>query len=759
MATLRTEVKTPPHLVKRMLMRIAIDNPTIRGLPDELLEQIVTHARNTGNKLATQNQTKWSLLKTSPAYTPPATGACPLMGIPSELRRQIFAESLPARDIACHPKCDDEKQDREHHVQPHKDCLPKLKPNPTANLMVLNKQICSEIAEVIYEERCFVIHVHEGLRKGGIEFLHAGRQPLQYQDCIDDQRFWKFKKGDDFSFRRLKKIRVQIHPAQKDISRHTAINTYFINLALCRLLDRSGEKKSRITSLTIEFVSPQDAGDRNGCVAIQRAEQYWWDPDKRQPRETSVHRLPNIELVLRPFAILTGCHSVSINLPGNLSNNVRLATFVSELQRSMTSKLGTLFSDDDLEMKIESARSAMEEYVNYTLHGTKYHDVEKMTEDEIRDPAQYNPADFDHDDDYVLPSRKHDLSPLSKEHPSDSRLRKRKLAGWQKLEDGFEESGWDFTAYEQGKPRARKDVVKESAAMAKDLEGRQLQEAINASLEREVHRFEGRDAWGQIRAPAFGCDTPPYAQHKSVLNRDHPRRLRSATQGVPSLAEEPLISNNVSSFHGTGRTLESPAPHSRAARTLMTDLGSARRTTAAQATRERWGTHLHNHGRPAASASSSRTGRNLLRDLSPSATPDGTLALWNRFKSNYDLSTSRTAGTNGQASLNPRASSFVPTLSTVYTPWATPTRSSSLAGPHAMGTIGHNYAAPNPSSASYFPSPNNESSVTSNPLRDDLGPEGAAQQYLATNNRARDSSQVRRTFGDSDEEWLFGDGQ
>ena len=69
--------------------------------------------------------------------------------------------------------------------------------------MVLNKQICDEISEVLYEERIFVIHVHEGLHKGGIELLETGRQPLQFR-TEDDTRFWKFSKDEQFGFDRLK---------------------------------------------------------------------------------------------------------------------------------------------------------------------------------------------------------------------------------------------------------------------------------------------------------------------------------------------------------------------------------------------------------------------------------------------------------------------------------------------------------------------------------------------------------------------------
>jgi hypothetical protein len=43
--------------------------------------------------------------------------------------------------------------------------------------------------------------------------------------------------------------------------------------------------------------------------------------------------------------------------------------------------------DDDLEMKIESARWRMEDYVNFTLHGTKHHKVDSLRDGDIQEPV------------------------------------------------------------------------------------------------------------------------------------------------------------------------------------------------------------------------------------------------------------------------------------------------------------------------------------------------------------------------------------
>ena len=182
----------PRWSLKRMLSRIPIDNPNTSPLPYEIWQQIIDDA--TGDHRAL-NLMSWTpplpVLGTS-ASVPPRNGASPFMNLPTELRRAIFAETLPACHFAHHPKCDDDEAASQKEKKKKGKGPPR---NATFDLMILSKKICGEITEVMYEERFFVIHVHEGLRKGGIEFLQAGRQPLQYQDCIYDTRIQEVLQG------------------------------------------------------------------------------------------------------------------------------------------------------------------------------------------------------------------------------------------------------------------------------------------------------------------------------------------------------------------------------------------------------------------------------------------------------------------------------------------------------------------------------------------------------------------------------------
>jgi hypothetical protein len=243
--------------------------------------------------------------------------------------------------------------------------------------------------------------------------------------------------------------------------------------------------------------------DQQGRLAIQRAEQYWWDPDKKRPRESSIHGLPNIELVLRPFANLTACHKVNIEMPPNLAFHPRIAAFVQDLKASMTSRsrFSTMFADDDLEMKIESARWAMEDYVNFTLHGTKHHKVDNLRDDEVQEPGP-DVMDLDSDDEEgAIPGVKklkrvqikRRLSPASQTTSPGSDSKKsrteEKIVEWQAYAAGSgdqsSEPSPSFYSLEDDEALARalyESQRMEDATSGNDAEDRQLQVAIAASM-------------------------------------------------------------------------------------------------------------------------------------------------------------------------------------------------------------------------------------------------------------------------------------
>ncbi|RMZ20312.1 hypothetical protein D0859_15684 [Hortaea werneckii] len=399
-----------------------------------------------------------------PAQTPPPDGKCPFMTLPTELRRAIFADSLPARDVAIPVRCEDDdhgahKQnskknnhagegDRTHSPvsstatsssssssspsSPSSPAGPSATPvkvNRTADLMTLNRRLCAEITEVLYTEREFVVHVREGFHSGGIEFLTSGRQPLQFyclpssdDDGADDgcggrgggpggggrmkdPRFGgKFHSGAPFGLDRVKKVRVEILPPplpsfssgkeEEANGRMVSMNTYFMVLALVRLLERAEGpgRDSRITRLRVVFAdrcrrrrgrndddnsNPTSTSPSTSNPASSASESsWWWDPHRSRPRETTFHGTSNLQLILLPFSRLRA-HQVEILLPPScatqLASDPPTRSFLRRLEGKITGPsssssssatgLDDLLDDGKVLSNLETARFAYEAFV------------------------------------------------------------------------------------------------------------------------------------------------------------------------------------------------------------------------------------------------------------------------------------------------------------------------------------------------------------------------------------------------------------
>ena len=178
------------------------------------------------------------------------------------------------------------------------------------------------------------------------------------------------------------------------------MNTYFMVQALCRLLERGPKEQDRLVSLTITFPRAESNVDGVGRHNIMSNKHYWWDPTTQQPRTSSLHGLPDIELVLHPFARLTRVHNVNIVLPTEIMDHDPTKNFVDRLIASMTSStsLPTLLLSDDQEKFISSMRQEVEDYIFAQKYGKTLQNVEKFGESDMEVDGAFE-GDFGSDDD------------------------------------------------------------------------------------------------------------------------------------------------------------------------------------------------------------------------------------------------------------------------------------------------------------------------------------------------------------------------
>lgn len=327
------------------------------------------------------------------AFIPPANGNSPFNDLPHEIREKILMKLLPSSNAVVHPGC----LDHAHHpatiaMLGHLDGKRKRK-TPSSNfvsdLMTVDRALARTLRTIFYHQRVFVVHLHEGLGdEGGVEFQNAGRQPLHFMDHKQDPRFRKFEEDNEFGFKSVRKAVIQIRQGfVRDNRRLIALNTYYSNLALARLLEKKSDtRKDRITCIEIQF----PAG---------KLKDYWWDPVKKQPVTSFDQNLSNIELALFPWFQLSGCHNVQITLPDGVDSHAPTVKFAGLVETSMKQTevdAARLLDFDRFEYTMECTRDAWEEYAFSQAYGGSNNNngPGKLTaEDMMEEPSLYDGDD------------------------------------------------------------------------------------------------------------------------------------------------------------------------------------------------------------------------------------------------------------------------------------------------------------------------------------------------------------------------------
>ena len=339
-------------------------------LPPDWLPRLRTIRKSRGH----QHRRIFEPMFQAPPATPPvpattttmalqqSTGRVPeFMTLPCELRRMILGMLLPSIQSTCRPRCAQGK------ARPPTVDRPSTNFAHVTDLMTVNKALCREVAQMLYGERCFAVHVHGDTRDGGVEFLDSGSQPLHYQADTGDSRFLRFGRDDEYGFHRVRKLDVHIFRPSRTSSRCAVIKIYYMNLALCRLLKRSCGSHGAMTRVCIQFVDgPARRPPDNGGGPTVECE--WRNRHSGGPLETVIHGICDVDLVLRPFAQLTRCGSVRITLPRSVETDGGLLERVTEMRRGMEGKAGGLY-DDALEERVERVRAAADDFMSNTLYG------------------------------------------------------------------------------------------------------------------------------------------------------------------------------------------------------------------------------------------------------------------------------------------------------------------------------------------------------------------------------------------------------
>lgn len=389
----------------------------LERLPNEIVDRIAGYI-TAPEVTATTSMITVATMNPS---VPPADGSSPLLGLPRELRRAIFAYVLPPKNKIVEPYDKLTKPQAAsdaapiapvapaapvphaaHGAQPArrrptKKKLVNAEAEPTlavGDALVLCKSIAAEILVALYEERTFALNVYDGIRDGGIEFLNSGRQRLQYREHFTFVRFKRFEGPDDpFGFSRIKRLLIRVYPAteagkQHKSSRHDAVHTNFMLRALVNLLQQNG---SGLNQLHIRFVEPQNTSWRP---------HPWQNTSNFSVRSSSIHGISTVEVILRGLLELRQVQTAVCELPPGLYRDTALAAFVDRLQGVITCKLHPSTIDDEITRMVEGARDMLDNWIHLTMFSTKAsRAMTGLTEVDFMDVDNADAFDYSPDED------------------------------------------------------------------------------------------------------------------------------------------------------------------------------------------------------------------------------------------------------------------------------------------------------------------------------------------------------------------------
>ena len=386
---------------------MSVTPPSISDMLERLPDEIIDHI---GDYVTTPEATEMTSMTMDASLDPsipPADGSSPLLGLPRELRRAIFAYVLPPKDKIVEPYdkltkpeavpdaapvapvvlaapiphpapvfgiivqthaqwLQSQQQTRRRPAKKNRKPVKVELTLAVGDALVLCKSIAAEILITLYEERTFALNVYDGIRDGGIEFLNSGRQRLQYREHFTFVRFKRFEGPDDpFSFSRIKRLLIRVYPAteagrQHKSSRHDAVHTHFMLRALVNLLKQNGEHG--LNQLCIRFVEPQNTS---------WSPHPWQNTSNFSVRSSSIHGISTVEVILRGLLELRQVQTAVCELPPGLYRDTALAAFVDRLQGVITCKVHSSTIDDEITTMIEGARDMLDNWIHLTMFSTK----------------------------------------------------------------------------------------------------------------------------------------------------------------------------------------------------------------------------------------------------------------------------------------------------------------------------------------------------------------------------------------------------
>jgi hypothetical protein len=241
--------------------------------------------------------------------------------------------------------------------------------NMVRNLMLVNQKLCLEVAEIMYEEYTFEIHIHAQ----GVDFLHLPRIPAiqeeEYGPTIESE-LAAFQRHRQFCFQRMKHIEFVMwggDPKKRTDGLH-------MRQTVRKLVDMLLREKEPVVEIKARFELAEPVVTNKNTESDHFYDElgtFWKNNIEKRARLSIFNNITNVELVCAPLESLRGVNKVRLTLPAGVRDDHGLVNYKRIFEYTLTTK-SRISADKYDKIKLQE-QTTMEAAIDYDMKNGQYH--------------------------------------------------------------------------------------------------------------------------------------------------------------------------------------------------------------------------------------------------------------------------------------------------------------------------------------------------------------------------------------------------
>ncbi|KAF2435532.1 hypothetical protein EJ08DRAFT_692775 [Tothia fuscella] len=239
---------------------------------------------------------------------------------------------------------------RSHERDPAKDVelqralrtaeLDRSPENMVTALLLVNHEISSEVAEVMYDEYTFEVHIHAN----GVDFLHLNHIDTfeTYGLSLAPDARKAFNETRMFCFQRMRHIEFVMWGG--DPTKRTA--SAYMRQSVRKLVDMLLKEHRPVIEVKVRFeleetgfdIAPSAANNEDAKYHHDKFGTFWRNKVDKCARSSFAKNTTNVEMVCTPLESLRGVSKVSFCLPAQCHDDQPLKQYMQFFTRTIMSK-------------------------------------------------------------------------------------------------------------------------------------------------------------------------------------------------------------------------------------------------------------------------------------------------------------------------------------------------------------------------------------------------------------------------------------